>query len=85
MKVHYRDPLPAGYLMRYAPAGRGGFSWPTNIVRCEGYTSRGEAVACGEILKTQTGNPATRCEKCRKEHKREWFRLRNPRRRKATV
>jgi hypothetical protein len=85
MKLRYRDPHPAGYLARYAPVGRGGFAWPANRVQCGGYTAKGKAVACGEIFDTQAGNPRTRCEKCRLAHQREWFRLRNLRRRKATA
>lgn len=83
MKLHDSPPFPAGYLMRYAPVGRGGFAWPTHRMQCDGYTCRGKAVACGAIVTTQSGNSATRCEKCRAANRREWFRLRSERRRKA--
>jgi hypothetical protein len=80
MKLRFRNPVPSGYLMRYSTVGRGGFQWPASRYRCEGYTSRGITVPCGAVFETQAGNPATRCEACRKAHLREWYRLKYLRR-----
>lgn len=85
MKLRDSDPFPPGYLMRYAPLGRGGFAWPANRFVCGGYTAKGKAIACGAPVESVAGNAATRCPACRAAHKREWFRLRSARRRKARV